>query len=115
MVDRYLRRAELQAASFHLTASDESDLRSSLLKRKPNEPEVDQLLKKIRLTFDRDAGNPFFTTVAFEFTGEASLSWYLTGKEKREILTAADGLDERIRLLLDWWHAPAAQGGEIGK
>jgi Patatin-like phospholipase len=115
MVDRLLRRAELQAASFQLTPGDEAELKSSLYKRIKHKTDADTLLRQVRMTFDRDSGNPFFTTIDFEFTGEASLSWFLTSKEKRDILTAADGLAGRIRLLQEWWRAPGAQDGDAGK
>lgn len=115
MVDRLLRRAELQAASFQLTPGDEAELKSRFYQRIKNKSDADALLHQVRLTFDRDAGNPYFSTIDFEFTGEASLSWYLTAKEKRDILAAADGLAGRIKLLQEWWRAPAAQDGTIGK
>lgn len=115
MVDRLLRRAELQAASFDLTADDDADLRTSLYGRMPNRDEADRLLQQIRLTFDRTDANPFFATISFEFTNEASLSWFLTQQEKANILAAARQQDGRIGLLKEWWQAPSAQAGHVGQ
>ncbi len=109
-----LRGADLQAANVGLLPEGLTALRAKLIARL-DKGRAEELLRRVRLTFDRDAGQPFFVTVAFEYAGDASLSWYLTETEKQNILTAADSLDGRINLLKQWWLAPAAQDGKVGK
>jgi hypothetical protein len=64
-----------------------------------------------------DAGgfrSEFFTTAIFEYPGQASLSWYLTRKERREIRQRAGldadnrppdlrTIDAEIDALIEWW------------
>jgi hypothetical protein len=55
--------------------------------------------------FDRAIKDLFFTTVAFEFGGDASLNWYLTQQEKQSIRDAAIGIpgSQAMTDLLAWW------------
>jgi hypothetical protein len=59
----------------------------------------------------------FFTTVVFEYSGQASLSWYLPPDEVWDISECAEGkakggapdpgpIQERIGHLLEWWQHP---------
>jgi hypothetical protein len=110
--DRMLRAADLQAASLGLQPHDLDELRRMFAARLRPE-ETRKLLERVRLTFDRDAGEPYFATIDFEFNEEASLSWYLTTEEKARIRNAAGKFGPRIKLLTDWWQAPAAQDGAV--
>jgi hypothetical protein len=105
--DRMLREAELQAASLSIPPETAQELRGRFVARR--HPDPDGLLKRVRRTFDRDAAEPYFVTVDFEFDGEASLSWYLTTAEKQRIRAAAGKLSNRIDLLIRWWTAPTAE------
>jgi hypothetical protein len=54
---------------------------------------------------DRTAGDLNFTTVAFEYGGDASLNWYLTHEEQQSIRQAAHGISgsQSMKDLLAWW------------
>lgn len=112
--DRMLRGAELQAACMSFSTDDVAELRRMMADRLRPE-QVDDLLRRVRLTFDRDVGEPFFATVDFEFDDEASLSWYLTTEERDRIRAAAGKFGPRIKLLSEWWLAPSAQDGPAGR
>jgi hypothetical protein len=57
------------------------------------------------------ASNDFFRAFVFEYAGNASLSWYLTEAEKRQIHKAADEIQQNaqganhqeLQKLLKWW------------
>jgi hypothetical protein len=71
----------------------------------------DELLRVLTDHFDRTVGELYFTTVAFEFGGDASLSWYLTQEEQASIRDQARtaGGSEEMDQLIDWWfHESAA-------
>src|SRR6185369_15463663 len=105
-VDRLIRDVELQAASVRLTPADDAALRSALGQRLADPAEADRLFQRVKKTFDSREGAAYFTTVTFEYGGEASLSWYLTEQERAEIIAETARLDRRIELLLDWWQRP---------
>lgn len=112
VVERLIREPEFQAASVEFTPALEAALKTEMTRRfAGNAVQADALLERVRRTFDMDAGNPFFVTVAFEYGGEASLSWYLTRGEKDDILAQTDRLEPRIRQLIDWWKQPSSQDG----
>ncbi|MFL5329063.1 MAG: patatin-like phospholipase family protein [Gemmataceae bacterium] len=112
-VDRLLREADLKAASVRITPADEAALLAEFRQRRVVDPQ--ELLRRVKLTYDNRAGTPFFTTVAFEYRGEASLSWYLTDGERADIITQTVRLDSRVALLLDWWKRPSSQDGPTGE
>jgi hypothetical protein len=49
----------------------------------------DEQLRVLTEYFDRTVGNLYFTTVAFEYRGDASLNWYLTQEEQASIQSEA--------------------------
>jgi hypothetical protein len=112
-IDRLLREPELPPASLEITPALEAELREKLTARLPSTDRAERLLERIRLTFDRNRGEPFFVTVTMEYSGEASLSWYLTTQERGDILASAAKLKDRIDLLKAWWLAPSAQDGVL--
>jgi hypothetical protein len=65
----------------------------------------DQQLQVLTDYFDRLAGNLYFTTVAFEYNGDASLSWYLSREEQRSIAAEANrvGSSKDMTDLLGLW------------
>ncbi len=70
----------------------------------------DEQLMVLTQYFDDMVGDLFFTTAAFEFAGEASLSWYLTKAEKQAIQQCATrlGQSKEMQELKKWWkgHTP---------
>jgi predicted acylesterase/phospholipase RssA len=67
----------------------------------------DERLQLLTEFFDQTVGDLYFTTVAFEYPGEASLSWYLTDAETASIRAAAAevGSLPQMAELLAWWQA----------
>jgi hypothetical protein len=65
----------------------------------------DQQLEVLTEFFDERVANLFFTTAAFEYPGNASLSWYLADHERDSILREAERLGQApvMHELLDWW------------
>lgn len=110
-VDRLLRAPELQAASLKLTPADEAALLALFTQRTRSPADAQRLLQRVKWTFDSKEGTPYFATIAFEYGGEASLSWYLTATEREDILKQADRLQPRVKLLKDWWLAPSTHDG----
>jgi hypothetical protein len=113
-VDRLLREPEMPPASLEMTPKLEAELRASFAQRLNSAEKVEDLLDRVKLTFDRQRGEPFFVTLTCEYSGDASLSWYLTQQERGDILSSATRLRERINLLKTWWMAPTAQDGMVG-
>jgi hypothetical protein len=80
----------------------------------------DQLLQLVAREFDPAGGpNPFFTTVALECNGPATLSWTMPALEADQILHAFRGPDgalhegvrQEVEKLKDWF----GTGGERGR
>ena len=65
----------------------------------------DEQLRLLTEYFDETAGDLYFTTVAFEYGGDASLSWYLTKEEQTSIRSQAQriGSSPDMNGLLAWW------------
>ncbi len=53
---------------------------------------------------EHPSGSNFFTTVTFEFSKKASLSWYLAPAEKKLLQDeAATGQEQSIQKMVEWW------------
>jgi hypothetical protein len=70
----------------------------------------DEQLELLANVFNGRQGPLFFTTATFEFSGEVSLSWYLTGREQLVLQQEAQrqGGSDAMTGLLDWWHERTA-------
>jgi hypothetical protein len=65
----------------------------------------DEQLQILTEYFDSAVDDLYFTTVAFEFGGEVSLSWHLTREERRLIAEGARQVRHSLDLaeLVAWW------------
>lgn len=67
-----------------------------------NDTKLDWLVRAFR---DHGFDERFFTAALFEFTGEASLSWYLSDNERRALDSCATSqpVTGKLKQLADWW------------
>jgi hypothetical protein len=71
----------------------------------------DEQVEAVGAMFAAKHGDGFFTTVTFSFNRQASLSWYLTEREKRLLSRQAGNLVKaKAEALQQWWDdkTPAA-------
>jgi hypothetical protein len=71
-----------------------------------NDTKLDWLMRTFR---SRNFEEGFFTAALFEFTGDASLSWYLSHNERDALEDCALGTPVRSKLekLKNWWEPRA--------
>lgn len=73
----------------------------------------DEQIEVVARRFEDAFGPGFFSTATFTFRGHVSLSWSLTGMEKRKLVRAASRVvSEQADALRAWWKARAAVDSE---
>jgi hypothetical protein len=74
-----------------------------------NDTKLDWLMRAFR-KYGFDDG--FFTAALFEFTGEASLSWYLSDNERKALQNCALSAPilNKLKVLREWWRGRYESG-----